>query len=91
MNRDAKELLLKAHLTVNHLVKSIKDLAFPGVKARLLAAKSKVYISCDEGISLNNKPLIAVVAYFISAEGQLKQQLLSLKEVFRRYTSKNLA
>ena len=91
INRDVKELLLKAYLTVNYLVKSIKDLAFLSVKARLLAAKSKVYISYDKGILPNNKLLFAVVAYFISVEGQLKQQLLSLKEVFRRYTSKNLA
>jgi hypothetical protein len=91
INHDTKELLLKAYLTINYLVKSIKDSAFPSVKTRLLVVKSKVYIFYDKGILLNNKPLIAVVTYFISTEGQLKQQLLSLKEVFRRYTSKNLA
>ena len=51
----------------------------------------KIYLSINVSlININNKLVITIVTHYIIEDRQLKTILLSLKEVFRRYTSKTL-
>ena len=68
----------------------MRSSAFLGAQKRLHNARSIIHLSVDAGTSPNNKPLIAIVAYYITEDRQLKKLLLSLKEIYGRHTGKNL-
>jgi hypothetical protein len=92
LNRDADDLIPRSYNTVKNLAITIKESAFPGAQRRLHSARLKIHLSVDVGlIDVNNKSVIAIVTHYIAEDRQLKTMLLSLKEVFRRYTGETLA
>ncbi|KAH9204061.1 hypothetical protein DL95DRAFT_249721, partial [Leptodontidium sp. 2 PMI_412] len=58
---------------------------------RLYSVKSLIYLSINAGLSLNNKPLIVIFAYYIRENRQLKKALLVVKEIQSKHTSENIA
>ena len=92
LNRDADDVFPHSHSTARDLVLTLKDTALLGAKTQLHSARSTIHLSVDVGlIDANNKSVIAIVTHFLSEDGKLKTMLLSLKEIFGKHTSKNLA
>ena len=61
------------------------------IRIRLQNSKTKIHLSLDIWTSLNNKPILGVVAHYISESRALEHVVLAMKEIEGSYIGENLA
>jgi hypothetical protein len=61
------------------------------IKVHLQNAKTKIHLSLDIWTSPNNKPILGIVAHYISDSGVLEQVVLAMKEIKGNHKGENIA
>jgi hypothetical protein len=91
LNEDIDRWLPAAHKTVRGWVLRQFMAEKEKVKAMLCKSKTKIHLSLDIWTSPSNKPIMGVVAYYISGSGVLEHAVLAMKEIEGDHKGKSLA
>jgi hypothetical protein len=91
LNGDIDHWLPSRHDTVQTWVMCQFGIEKEKTKIQLQNSKTKIYLSLDISTSPNNKPILGVVAYYISDFESLEHIVLAMKEIEGKHKGENLA
>ena len=91
LNEDIDRWLPTSHNTIREWVLRQFKVEKERIKATLQNSKIKIHLSCDIWTSSSNKPILGVVAHYISNPGALESAILAMKEIEGDHKGKNLA
>jgi hypothetical protein len=91
LNEDIDRWLPTSHNTVRTWVLRQFQIEKDKIKLQLENAKTKIHLSLDIWTSPNNKPILGVIAHYISSSGALEYIILAMKEIEGNHKGENLA
>jgi hypothetical protein len=91
LNGDIDRWLPSRHETVRTWVMRQFGIEKEKTKIQLQNSKTKIHLSLDIWTSPNNKPILGVVARYISDSGSLEHVVLAMKEIEGKHKGENLA
>jgi hypothetical protein len=91
LNEDIDRWLPSRHETVRTWVIQQFEIEKGRIRIRLQNSKTKIHLSLDIWTSPNNKPILGVVAHYISESGALEHVVLAMKEIEGSHIGENLA
>jgi hypothetical protein len=91
LNEDIDRWLPSSHHTIREWVLRQFKIEKERIKATLRNSKTKIHLSLDIWTSPSNKPILGVVAHYISSSGGLEHTILAMEEIEGDHKGKNLA
>jgi hypothetical protein len=91
LNSDVDRWLPSTHKTVRGWVMRQFEIEKEKIKVHLQNTKTKIHLSLDIWTSPNNKPILGIVAHYISDSGVLEQVVLAMKEIEGNHKGENIA
>jgi hypothetical protein len=91
LNEDIDRWLPTLHNTIRGWVLRQFKIEKDKIRSQLANTKTKIHLSLDIWTSPNNKPILGVIAHYISSAGILEQVVLAMKEIEGNHKGENLA
>jgi hypothetical protein len=90
LNNDVNRWLNVKHDTIRTWVLRQFEIEKEKVKNQLAKSRTKIHLSLDIWTSPNNKPILGVVAHYITDSSVLEHTVLALKEIEGNHKGENL-